>query len=173
MTHNIFFFFFKSLPPQVFCSQLTDEAARGSFPTEVVRNIFSNVSSIYVFHSQFLLPDLEKCIRHWWVDVSRTTRVVLPQEAVEEGSFTSEEEKLKKPNQVRLQTPMTFSSFVFFFPPQSRRERPGLGNVLLQHAPFLRMYADYVKNFDQAMELVRTWTVRSAAFRNIIQDIQV
>lgn len=44
---------------------------------------------------------------------------------------------------------------------------------MLQHAPFLRMYADYVRNFDQAMELVRTWTERSSAFRNIIQDIQV
>uniref|UniRef100_A0A3B4UN22 FYVE, RhoGEF and PH domain containing 4b n=1 Tax=Seriola dumerili TaxID=41447 RepID=A0A3B4UN22_SERDU len=83
----------------------------------VIRNIFSNISSIYSFHSQFLLPDLETCISHWWV-------------------------------------------------------RPGLGNVLLQHAPFLRMYADYVRNFDQAVELVRTWTERSSAFRNIIQDIQ-
>ncbi|XP_077450301.1 FYVE, RhoGEF and PH domain-containing protein 4-like [Stigmatopora argus] len=102
---------------QVFCLRLTDEAGRGSFPAEVVRNIFSNISSIYSFHSQFLLPDLEDCIAHW-------------------------------------------------------QERPGLGNVLLQHAPFLRMYADYVRNFDQAMELVRIWTERSSAFRNIIEDIQ-
>lgn len=35
------------------------------------------------------------------------------------------------------------------------------------------MYADYVRNFDQALELVKTWTERSSAFRNIIQDIQV
>uniref|UniRef100_A0A4W6DYL1 FYVE, RhoGEF and PH domain containing 4b n=1 Tax=Lates calcarifer TaxID=8187 RepID=A0A4W6DYL1_LATCA len=102
---------------QVFCSRLTEEAGRGSFPPEVIRNIFSNISSIYSFHSQFLLPDLETCISHWC-------------------------------------------------------ERPGLGNVLLQHAPFMRMYADYVRNFDQAVELVRTWTERSSAFRNIIQDIQ-
>ncbi|XP_035003010.2 FYVE, RhoGEF and PH domain-containing protein 4 isoform X1 [Hippoglossus stenolepis] len=102
---------------QVFCSRLTEEAGRGSFPPEVIRNIFSNTSSIYSFHSQFLLPDLETCITHWG-------------------------------------------------------RRPGLGNVMLQHAPFLRMYADYVRNFDQAMELVRTWTERSAAFRSIIQDIQ-
>ncbi|XP_022073503.2 FYVE, RhoGEF and PH domain-containing protein 4-like [Acanthochromis polyacanthus] len=102
---------------QVFCSRLTEEAARGSFPPEVIRNIFSNISSVYSFHSQFLLPDLENCIRHWC-------------------------------------------------------ESPGLGKVLLQNAPFLRMYADYVRNFDQAMELVRTWTERSSAFRNIIQDIQ-
>uniref|UniRef100_A0A8D0D0V8 FYVE, RhoGEF and PH domain-containing protein 4-like n=1 Tax=Sander lucioperca TaxID=283035 RepID=A0A8D0D0V8_SANLU len=103
---------------QVFCSRLTEEAGRGSFPPDVIRNIFSNISSLYSFHNLFLLPDLESCISHWWV-------------------FT-----------------------------------PGLGTVLLQHAPFLRMYADYVTNFDQAMELVRTWTERSSAFRNIIQDIQ-
>lgn len=102
---------------QVFCKRLTEEAGRGSFPPEVIRNIFSNISSIYSFHAKFLLHDLENCISHWW-------------------------------------------------------ERPGLGNVWLQHAPFLRMYADYVRNFDQSMELVRTWTERSSAFRNIIQDIQ-
>ncbi|XP_051247967.1 FYVE, RhoGEF and PH domain-containing protein 4-like isoform X2 [Dicentrarchus labrax] len=102
---------------KVFCSRLTEEAGRGSFPPEVIKNIFSNISSIYSFHSQFLLPDLENCISHWL-------------------------------------------------------ESPGLGNVLLQHAPFLRMYADYIRNFDQAMELVRTWTERSSAFRNIIQDVQ-
>ncbi|XP_030576151.1 FYVE, RhoGEF and PH domain-containing protein 4-like isoform X2 [Archocentrus centrarchus] len=102
---------------QVFCSRLTEEAGRGSFPPEVIRNIFSNISSIYSFHSQFLLPDLENCIRHWC-------------------------------------------------------ESPGLGKVLLQHVPFLKMYANYVRNFDHAMELVRTWTERSSAFRSIIQDIQ-
>lgn len=136
----------------MFCSQLADEAARGSFPPEVVKGIFSNVSSIYVFHSQFLLPDLEKCIGHWW------------------GCRRSSASHVVKPG------PMTPTSLLFFSPAPpciSRSEKPGLGNVLLQHAPFLRMYADYVRNFDQAMELVRTWTVRSSAFRNIIQDIQV
>lgn len=59
------------------------------------------------------------------------------------------------------------------FHTEPRYESPGLGTVLLQHAPFLRMYADYVRNFEQAMELVRTWTERSSAFRTIIQDIQV
>uniref|UniRef100_H3CN84 FYVE, RhoGEF and PH domain containing 4b n=1 Tax=Tetraodon nigroviridis TaxID=99883 RepID=H3CN84_TETNG len=102
---------------QVFCARLTEEAGRGSFPPEVIKTIFSNVSSIYSFHSQFLLPDLETCLRCW-------------------------------------------------------SERPGLGHVLLQHGPFLRMYADYVRNFDQAVELVRVWNERSAAFRSITQDIQ-
>lgn len=102
---------------QVFCFRLNEEANRGSFPPEVVKNIFSNVSSIFSFHSQFLLPDLENCISVW-------------------------------------------------------DDSPGLGGVLLQHAPFMRMYADYVRNFDKSLELVRTWTERSSAFKNIIQDVQ-
>ncbi|XP_067346503.1 FYVE, RhoGEF and PH domain-containing protein 4-like isoform X1 [Channa argus] len=102
---------------RVFCLRLTEEASRGSFPLEVIRNIFSNISSIYLFHSQFLLPDLESCINRWC-------------------------------------------------------ESPGLGNVLLRHAPFLRMYADYIRNFDQAMALVTTWTGRSPVFRTLIQEIQ-
>lgn len=102
---------------QVFFLRLTQEAGRGSFPAEVIRNIFSNISSIYSFHSQFLLPDLETCISHWC-------------------------------------------------------ESPGLGKVLLQHAPFLRMYSDYIRNFQQAMVLVRTWTARSSTFRNIIRGIE-
>ncbi|XP_037315790.2 FYVE, RhoGEF and PH domain-containing protein 4-like [Pungitius pungitius] len=102
---------------QVFCSRLTEEAGRGSFPHDVIRNIFANISSIYSFHSQFLLPDLENCISQWG-------------------------------------------------------ESPRLGGVLLQHAPFLRIYADYILNFEQAMELLRTWSERSSVFRDIIQDIQ-
>ncbi|CAL1568685.1 unnamed protein product [Knipowitschia caucasica] len=102
---------------QVFCSRLTEEANQGSFPPEVVKNIFSNISSIFSFHSQFLLPDLEKCL-------------------------------------------------------SNKDDCPGLGSVLLQHAPFMRMYADYVRNFGQSLELVRTWTERSAAFRSVIQELQ-
>uniref|UniRef100_A0A8C6TP85 FYVE, RhoGEF and PH domain containing 4b n=1 Tax=Neogobius melanostomus TaxID=47308 RepID=A0A8C6TP85_9GOBI len=102
---------------QVFCSRLTEEANRGSFPPELVKHIFSNVSSIFSFHSQFLLPDLENCISLW-------------------------------------------------------NDCPGLGGVLLQLAPFMRMYADYVRNFEKSLELVRTWSARSSAFKNIIQDIQ-
>ncbi|KAK9517738.1 hypothetical protein VZT92_023083 [Zoarces viviparus] len=102
---------------QVFCSRLTEAAVGGSFPPDVIRNIFSNISSIYSFHSQFLLPGLENCISHWC-------------------------------------------------------ESPGLGSVLLKYAPFLKLYADYVRNFDQAMVLVRTWSERSSVFRNIILDIQ-
>ncbi|KAJ3612059.1 hypothetical protein NHX12_020336 [Muraenolepis orangiensis] len=102
---------------QVFCSRLSEEASRGSFPIDVVKNIFSNLSSIHSFHSQFLLPDLEERMLHWG-------------------------------------------------------DRPGLGDILLRHAPFLRMYAEYLGNFEPAMGLLRTWRERSAAFRAVLQDVQ-
>ncbi|CAB1345778.1 unnamed protein product [Coregonus sp. 'balchen'] len=102
---------------QVFCARLTEAAGKGLFPVDVVRTIFSNISSIHTFHSQFLLPDLETHMDQWSVS-------------------------------------------------------PRLGDVMQQHAPFLRMYAEYVMSFDHAMELLRVWTERSTPFRNVIQDIQ-
>uniref|UniRef100_A0A3Q4HUS7 FYVE, RhoGEF and PH domain containing 4a n=1 Tax=Neolamprologus brichardi TaxID=32507 RepID=A0A3Q4HUS7_NEOBR len=42
-----------------------EEANKGTFPVDVVKNIFSNISSIHAFHSQFLLPDLEKRMGEW------------------------------------------------------------------------------------------------------------
>ena len=50
---------------------------------------------------------------------------------------------------------------------------PRIGDILQKLAPFLKMYGEYVKNFDNAMELVKTWTERSPQFKFIIQDIQV
>ncbi|KAK7884589.1 hypothetical protein WMY93_027712 [Mugilogobius chulae] len=49
---------------------------------------------------------------------------------------------------------------------------PRIGDILQKLAPFLKMYGEYVKNFDRAMELVNTWMERSAAFKAIIQDTQ-
>lgn len=54
-----------SMAPQVFCTKLMEEANKGTFPVEVVKNIFSNISSIHTFHGQFLLPDLEKRMGEW------------------------------------------------------------------------------------------------------------
>jgi len=50
---------------------------------------------------------------------------------------------------------------------------PCLGDILQKLAPFLKMYGEYVKNFETAMDLLTSWTQRSSAFRTIIQDIQV
>uniref|UniRef100_K7FLQ0 FYVE, RhoGEF and PH domain containing 4 n=1 Tax=Pelodiscus sinensis TaxID=13735 RepID=K7FLQ0_PELSI len=49
---------------------------------------------------------------------------------------------------------------------------PRIGDILQKLSPFLKMYGEYVKNFDNAMELVKTWTERSPLFKSIIQDIQ-
>uniref|UniRef100_A0A1A8E3W9 FYVE, RhoGEF and PH domain containing 1 n=1 Tax=Nothobranchius kadleci TaxID=1051664 RepID=A0A1A8E3W9_NOTKA len=49
---------------------------------------------------------------------------------------------------------------------------PRIGDILQKLAPFLKMYGEYVKNFDRAMELVNTWMERSSQFKTIIQEIQ-
>ncbi|XP_041092898.1 FYVE, RhoGEF and PH domain-containing protein 1 [Polyodon spathula] len=103
---------------QVFCAQLLEEShSRGSFPSEVVLGIFSNICSIYCFHQQFLLPELEKRMQEW-------------------------------------------------------DSNPRIGDILQKLAPFLKMYGEYVKNFDRAMELVNSWMDRSAQFKGIVHEIQ-
>ncbi|XP_075041028.1 FYVE, RhoGEF and PH domain-containing protein 1 isoform X1 [Mixophyes fleayi] len=103
---------------QVFCARLMEEAGtKGSFPIEVVMGIFSNICSIYCFHQQFLLPELEKRMQEW-------------------------------------------------------DSNPRIGDILQKLAPFLKMYGEYVKNFDRAMELVNTWTERSSQFKGIVQEVQ-
>lgn len=57
-------------------------------------------------------------------------------------------------------------------PPQ-RDTNPRLGDILQKLAPFLKMYGEYVKNFDRAMELVSAWTQRSPVFKDVVHRIQV
>uniref|UniRef100_A0A8D2KU57 FYVE, RhoGEF and PH domain containing 1 n=1 Tax=Varanus komodoensis TaxID=61221 RepID=A0A8D2KU57_VARKO len=103
---------------QVFCARLLEEArTRNSFPADVVMGIFANICSIYCFHQQFLLPELEKRMEEW-------------------------------------------------------DQHPRIGDILQKLAPFLKMYGEYVKNFDRAMELVNTWMERSAQFKGIIHEVQ-
>ncbi|XP_027857804.1 FYVE, RhoGEF and PH domain-containing protein 4a isoform X6 [Xiphophorus couchianus] len=106
-----------NLLDQVFCTKMMEEANKGTFPLDVVKNIFSNITSIHAFHSQFLLPDLEKRMGEW-------------------------------------------------------ASTPRIGDILQKLTPFLKMYAEYVKNFDKAMELLKQWTDRSPPFKAIIQEIQ-
>lgn len=47
---------------QVFCTRL----AEAGIPPEVTTGIFSNISSIYRFHGQFLLPELRTRIMEEW-----------------------------------------------------------------------------------------------------------
>lgn len=65
---------------------------------------------------------------------------------------------------------VVFTSFPFLV---CRDSNPRIGDILQKLAPFLKMYGEYVKNFDRAMELVNTWMERSAPFKIIVQEIQV
>lgn len=106
-----------ALLDQVFYCKLLEEANRGSFSAELVNKIFSNISSINAFHSQFLLPELEKRMQEW-----ETT--------------------------------------------------PRIGDILQKLAPFLKMYGEYVKGFDNAMELVKNMTERIPQFKSVVEEIQ-
>nr|XP_056709406.1 FYVE, RhoGEF and PH domain-containing protein 3 isoform X1 [Euleptes europaea] len=99
---------------QVFCTKLYE----AGIPPEVVTGIFSNISSIYRFHEQFLLPELKTRITDEW------------------------------------------------------NTNPRLGDILQKLAPFLKMYGEYVKNFDRAMDMVNTWMQRSSPFKEVVQNIQ-
>ncbi|XP_062247833.1 faciogenital dysplasia [Platichthys flesus] len=49
---------------------------------------------------------------------------------------------------------------------------PRIGDILQKLAPFMKMYGEYVKNFDRAMDLVNTWLQRSSQFKSVVQNIQ-
>ncbi|XP_072510438.1 FYVE, RhoGEF and PH domain-containing protein 4 isoform X5 [Notamacropus eugenii] len=49
---------------------------------------------------------------------------------------------------------------------------PRIGDILQKLAPFLKMYGEYVKGFDNAMELVKTMTDRMPQFKAVIEEIQ-
>ncbi|KAM4652488.1 LOW QUALITY PROTEIN: FYVE, RhoGEF and PH domain-containing protein 3 [Discoglossus pictus] len=99
---------------QVFCTKLLD----AGIPSDVITGIFSNISSIYCFHGQFLLPELKTRITEEW------------------------------------------------------NSNPRIGDILQKLAPFLKMYGEYVKNFDKAMDMVNSLTQRSPIFKEVIQTIQ-
>ncbi|XP_039555265.1 FYVE, RhoGEF and PH domain-containing protein 2 isoform X4 [Passer montanus] len=103
---------------QVFYTELMKEAKTGkTVPEEVVKMIFSNISSIYQFHAEFFLPELQKRMEDW-------------------------------------------------------NRNPRIGDVIQKLAPFLKMYGEYVKNFDKAVELITTWSEKSPPFQELIADIQ-
>ncbi|MED6241549.1 hypothetical protein ATANTOWER_019078, partial [Ataeniobius toweri] len=103
-----------NLLDQVFCTKLTE----AGIPQDVITGIFSNISSIYLFHDKFLLPELKTRITGEW------------------------------------------------------ESTPRIGDILQKLAPFMKMYGEYVKNFDRAMDLVNTWTQRSSQFKSVVQNIQ-
>ncbi|XP_063135223.1 FYVE, RhoGEF and PH domain-containing protein 2 isoform X11 [Rattus norvegicus] len=102
----------------VFFQELLREASRSkAFPEDVVKLIFSNISSIYRFHAQFFLPELQRRVDDWTAT-------------------------------------------------------PRIGDVIQKLAPFLKMYSEYVKNFERAAELLATWMDKSQPFQEVVTRIQ-
>ncbi|XP_071960250.1 uncharacterized protein [Antedon mediterranea] len=103
---------------QVFRRRIDDEnREKQFFPPEVINLVFSNISSIYSFHKEFLLPQLEERMIQW-------------------------------------------------------ESKPRIGDIMKLLAPFLRMYSDYVGNFENAVKQLQTWTSKSSKFATLIHEIQ-
>lgn len=56
---------------------------------------------------------------------------------------------------------------------QYRETTPRIGDILQKLAPFLKMYGEYVKGFDNAVELVKNMTERVPQFKSVTEEIQV
>ncbi|XP_021344101.1 FYVE, RhoGEF and PH domain-containing protein 1-like, partial [Mizuhopecten yessoensis] len=84
---------------------------------DVMNQMFSNITSIYQFHNNFLLPQLENRMKNW-------------------------------------------------------ESEPKIGDLMRSNAPFLKLYTEYVKNFDHAMNLINVWSEKSSKFAAIMQEIQ-
>ncbi|XP_060081887.1 FYVE, RhoGEF and PH domain-containing protein 4-like [Ylistrum balloti] len=103
---------------QIFQARVREENKTHNFLSQDVMNqIFSNVTSIYQFHNNFLLPQLENRMKNWESD-------------------------------------------------------PKIGDLMRSNAPFLKLYTEYVKNFDHAMNLINLWSEKSSRFAAIMQEIQ-
>ena len=53
--------------------------------------------------------------------------------------------------------------------PQHQR----IGDIMVKNAPFLKMYTEYVKNFDTAMNTMNTLYNKNSKFSAIVDDIHV
>jgi len=45
--------------------------------------------------------------------------------------------------------------------------------MLKKFAPFLKLYTDYIKNFDNASSLITLWTAKSSKFMALLEELQV
>lgn len=72
-----------------------------------------------------------------------------------------------------LKIPWISRDFSTYLSLHHRSVNPRLGDILQKLAPFLKMYGEYVKNFDRAMDIVNTCMQRSSPFKDVVQNIQV
>jgi hypothetical protein len=48
-----------------------------------------------------------------------------------------------------------------------------IGDIMMRNAPFLKMYTEYVKNFDSAMNAINLQYAKNPKFAAILDDIHV
>ncbi|XP_070559884.1 FYVE, RhoGEF and PH domain-containing protein 4-like isoform X3 [Ptychodera flava] len=53
------------------------------------------------------------------------------------------------------------------------KSNPKIGDLMKSLAPFFKLYSDYVKNFDHAMELLNSWMVKQPDFADLVRAIQM
>lgn len=66
-----------------------------------------------------------------------------------------------------------YQSRLFLLASDCRDSNSRIGDIIQKVAPFLKMYSEYVKNFDKAVELITTWSEKSLPFKELILNIQV
>ena len=65
------------------------------------------------------------------------------------------------------------SSISFYVSSLYRKDNPCLGDILVRLSPFLKLYTDYIGNFDKAIKSLNTWMAKVPKFASLLQDIQV
>jgi hypothetical protein len=93
-----------------------ENRAHNMFPQEMIPQMFSNIKSIYQFHHDFLLPQLEARMLNW-----------------------DQESKV--------------------------------GDIMKKLAPFLKLYTEYVQNFDKAMDIITSVAAKYPRFMAIMDEI--
>ncbi|KAK3102316.1 hypothetical protein FSP39_010422, partial [Pinctada imbricata] len=102
----------------IFRQRILDENEKEKFfSVDVVKQMFSNITTIHNFHRDFLLPVIEKRMENWETESK-------------------------------------------------------IGDLMKTNAPFLKMYSEYVKNFDHSMDLINLWMDKSSKFSHLIKEIQ-
>ena len=66
-----------------------------------------------------------------------------------------------------------FCNFKHHFLLLHREKEKRIGDSMTRLAPFLKLYTEYVKNFQNASDLVETWTSRSSEFNALMKEAQV
>lgn len=104
---------------QVFLMEIMEQNRNEHFlPDDVIPQMFSSIKSIFLFHNDFLLPQLRVCMTDW----------------------NSGDKKI--------------------------------GRVLKKFAPFLKLYTDYVKNFENATNLISSYVTKSPRFATFLDELQ-